>query len=249
MAAGQGKRMQDPTKPKVLYPLADRPLLWHVLTLCRKLGCDKVVTIIGYGREQVAAFIKSEFPETVTAIQAEQLGTGHAVMQAESQLTSFDGDVLVLSGDVPLLSSATVVSLVETHRSTNSRATVLSVEMDDPTGYGRIVRSHEGDKLSRIVEERDATEEIRAIREINSGIYVFDRETLFPALGGLSKENAQGEYYLTDVFESIIGQFGPSSVSVCVTRDPLEVSGVNTKEQLLNLEQAYVKRSIPAPAR
>lgn len=246
MAAGQGKRMQDPSKPKVLYPLADRPLLAHVLDLCRKINCERIIAIIGHAREQVEAFLKSEFPEAETAIQSEQLGTGHAVMQTESALRNFDGDVLVLSGDVPLLTEATVKSLLEKHRGSGAKATVLSVKMPNPFGYGRIVRTEDGQNLSRIVEEKDATDEIRSISEINSGIYLFDCKALFPALKSITPNNVQGEYYLTDVFEKIIEVHGSNATAVQMTNDPVEVSGVNTKEQLLNLEEAFLRRQIPA---
>ncbi|HET6511048.1 MAG TPA: sugar phosphate nucleotidyltransferase [Candidatus Kapabacteria bacterium] len=242
MAAGQGKRMQDPTKPKVLYPLADQPLVSYVVRLCKELGCDRTIAIVGYGREQVQAYLRSEFPDVETAIQDQQLGTGHAVRQAESTLEGFDGDILVLSGDVPLLKLGTAQGLIAEHRATNALATVLTVDLEDPHGYGRIVRTG-GSSLERIVEEKDATDEIRQIREINSGIYVFNAKALWDSLQGLTNKNAQGEYYLTDVFASIIAKHGSDRVTVFKGSDPVEVSGVNTKDQLQSLENEYLKRS------
>jgi UDP-N-acetylglucosamine diphosphorylase/glucosamine-1-phosphate N-acetyltransferase len=242
MAAGQGKRMQDPTKAKVLYPLAGTPLLGHVLNLCKKIGAERTVVIIGYGREQVAEYLASDFPGVQTAVQSEQLGTGHAVKQTEHALRDFEGDILVLSGDVPLLTEATIRDLIATHQSSHALATVLAVTMPDPTGYGRIVRN-EGGNLEKIVEHKDADDAIRAIREINSGIYLFDARTLFSVLPRVDRKNAQGEYYLTDVFALIISEHGPASVAVAVTNDPVEVSGVNTKDQLNELEEQYRVRA------
>lgn len=241
MAAGQGKRMQDPTKAKVLYPLAGTPLVGHVLNLCKKIGAERTVVIIGYGREQVSEYISKSFPDTQTAIQAEQLGTGHAVQQTELALRDFDGDLLVLSGDVPLLTEATVRNLIEVHRSSHALATVLAVTMPDPTGYGRIVRN-DGGNLKKIVEHKDADDAVRAIREINSGIYLFDAKTLYSVLPRIDRKNVQGEYYLTDVFALIITKHGPASVAVAVTDDPIEVSGVNTKDQLTELEREFTAR-------
>ena len=233
--------MQDPTKPKVLYPIAGEPMLGHVLLTCKTLESQRTIVIIGYGRDQVAEYLTQKFPSVQIAVQEEQLGTGHAIQQTEGALQGFDGDVLILSGDVPLLSRKTIDNLLEVHRTQNARATVLAVRMDDPSGYGRIVRTS-GGNLDKIVEDKDATESVRAIKEINSGIYVFDIGTLFSVLKHVDRKNAQGEYYLTDTFALIIAQFGHASVAVAITEDQLEVSGVNTKEQLLELEQEYSKR-------
>lgn len=242
MAAGQGKRMQDPTKPKVLYPLAEKPLVSYVISLCQQLGCDRTIAIIGYGRDQVQSYLQEAFPFVETAIQDQQLGTGHAVQQAEASLNGFEGDILVLSGDVPLLTIETARNLITQHKTSNALATVLTVDLENPHGYGRIVRSG-GSTLEKIVEEKDATDDIRKLREINSGIYVFNAQALFPALSGLSNQNAQGEYYLTDVFASIIAEHGSDRVAVYKGTDPIEVSGVNTKDQLLELEAEFLARA------
>lgn len=233
--------MQDPTKPKVLYPLAGKPLVSYVVSLCQDVGCDRTIVIIGYGREQVAKYLSQTFPGVETAIQDQQLGTGHAVQQAEAALAGFDGDILVLSGDVPLLKLGTAQSLIAEHRTTEALATVLTVDLENPQGYGRIVRTG-GKSLERIVEEKDATDDIRELREINSGIYVFNAKALWSSLKGLTNKNAQGEYYLTDVFASIIAQHGSDRVTVFKGSDPIEVSGVNTKDQLQELENEYLAR-------
>ncbi len=245
MAAGQGKRMQDPSKAKVLYPLAGKPMLGHVLTLCSKLECARSICIVGFAREHVAQYVQTEFPGVLIAIQQEQLGTGHAVQQAEPEMLNFEGDVLVLSGDVPLLSIETVRRLIMTHRLKCALATVLAVRLSDPTGYGRIVRNKTGN-LERIVEEKDASSEERALREINTGIYVFDCRALFDALKFVDRRNAQGEYYLTDTLALIAARYGSDSVAVELTGDEAEVAGVNTKIQLEELEAEYLRRTGPS---
>ncbi|HET6400528.1 MAG TPA: sugar phosphate nucleotidyltransferase [Candidatus Kapabacteria bacterium] len=242
LAAGQGKRMQDPSLAKVLYPIGGEPMLGHVLRLCQHIEAAPIICIIGYGREAVAAYISEQFPRVRTAIQEEQLGTGHAVQQAERQLRDFSGDVLVLSGDVPLLTRTTTLKLLAEHRARSACATVLSVIMPNPTGYGRIVRTPSG-SLEKIVEEKDATTEQKRIAEINTGIYVFDANVLFDVLKRIDRKNAQGEFYLTDTFALLIAQFGLGAVAVVTTNDPTEVSGVNTKEQLAALEAEYRRRN------
>jgi UDP-N-acetylglucosamine diphosphorylase/glucosamine-1-phosphate N-acetyltransferase len=240
MAAGQGKRMADPSKPKVLYEIGGEPMLGHVLRLCTKCKAEPLVCIIGYGRDAVKSFISERFPAILTAVQDQQLGTAHAVHQAKSQLEGFQGDVLILSGDVPLLTEITAKSLISEHQSRNAIATVLSVNLTNPTGYGRIIRDDSGN-LSRIVEEKDATPFERKVTEINSGIYVFDAQTLFSIIDKIDRKNAQGEYYLTDTFALLIAQGKP--VAVAITNDRIEVSGVNTKDQLAELETEYNKRN------
>lgn len=244
LAAGQGKRMQDPAKPKVLYEIAGKPLVAHVLDLAEKMHSIRKVVIVGFGREQVKEYIEKNYSGVQFVIQDEQLGTGHAMMQTAAHLQHFDGDILVLYGDVPLLSQATATKLLETHDSANAKATVLSSVLDDPAGYGRIVRTHDGRHLEKIVEERDATPKEKKIKEWNSGIYVFDAKTLYPILKQLEPNNEQGEYYLTDVFAFIISRYGPHAVSIMITEDSIEVAGVNTKDQLSALEREYVARNL-----
>ena len=233
--------MQDPTKPKVLYEIAGIPLVGHVLKLAKGIGSERTIVIVGFGKEKVIEYVSSSFPETEFAIQSEQLGTGHAMQQTADLLENYQGDILVLYGDVPLLSEASVKNLLEVHKNSGAKATVLSAIFEDPTGYGRIVRTDDGKYLKAIIEERDANAEIKKIKEMNSGIYVFQAAHLYPALANLQPDNNQKEYYLTDVFKLLIEEFGSSSVAIARTENPVEVSGVNTKEQLLELEKIYLK--------
>lgn len=239
--------MQDPTKPKVLYEIAGKPLVGHVLDLAENIHSTKKVVIIGFEKKKVQAYIESNYPGVEFAIQEQQLGTGHAMMQTATHLEDFDGDIVVLYGDVPLLSGETVSRLIETHHATNAKATVLSSILDDPTGYGRIIRTKDGKHLEKIVEERDATPEEKQIKEWNSGIYVFDAKSLYPILEQLQPNNDQGEYYLTDVFGFLIEHFSRDAVSVVMTDDATEVAGVNTKDQLAALEAEYFTRNAVAP--
>lgn len=232
--------MQDPTKPKVLYELAGTPLVGHVLAQARGVASTRTIVIVGYGREKVMEYVRSVEPTAEFAVQQQQLGTGHALQQTTPLLQGFDGTILILYGDVPLLSHETIERLLETHRTSAARATILSAIFEDPTGYGRIVRTADGKHLHAIVEERDASPEIKAIKEMNSGIYVFDATTLFSFLHKLESNNNQAEYYLTDVFGMIVKTYGDSSVALCVTEHPTEVSGVNTKDQLTALESYYL---------
>lgn len=233
--------MQDPTKPKVLYEIAGIPLVGHVLQLAKGIGSERTIVIVGFGKEKVIEYASSSFPETEFAVQAEQLGTGHAMQQTANLLENYSGDILVLYGDVPLLSASTVQNLLEVHENSGALATVLSAIFEDPAGYGRIVRTHDEKYLEAIIEDRDANPEVKAIKEINSGIYVFQAKYLYPTLSQLKADNNQKEYYLTDVFKILIAEFGSSSVAISQTLNSIEVSGINTKEQLLELEKIYLK--------
>lgn len=234
--------MQDPTKPKVLYELADKPLVGHVLDLAKRLGAGRIITIVGFGREKVISYINENYKGIEFTIQSEQLGTGHAVAQTQGLLDFYSGNVLILYGDVPLTSDTTLKSLLATHHSSGAKATVLSTMKDNPTGYGRIVRSEDRKHLEKIVEEKDATDEIRKVREINSGICVIDSAELYRGLSEVTPNNSQKEYYLTDVFTILIARHGKQAVALEVAPDPIEVTGVNTKEQLQELEAEYFLR-------
>jgi bifunctional UDP-N-acetylglucosamine pyrophosphorylase/glucosamine-1-phosphate N-acetyltransferase len=183
--------------PKVLHRLAGRPLIEHVLRAVDDLRASSTTLVVGYGADEVKAALGAR-PELSFVTQAPQLGTGHALLQAETALRGKRGTVLLLYADVPLLQSATLSRLLEAHRSAGAAATVLTAEIADPYGYGRIVRDGQG-QIARIVEERDASAEERAIKEVNSGIYAFALEPLFESLHRLASDNAQGEYYLTDL--------------------------------------------------
>lgn len=236
--------MNDPTKAKVMYPVLGKPMVYYVMKVAYRLGADDVVPVVGYMRDAVMEFLKSEFPNAVPAIQAEQLGTGHAVMQTESILTGFDGDVLVLSGDAPLLTTETLKRLLLHHRSARAVATVLTAMLDDPTGYGRVMRHADG-AVEKIVEHKDATEQERRVREINSGIYVFDTKMLFESLRHITPHNVQKEYYLTDVFDFFWKHH--LRVSALEAPHPDEIRGINTVEQLAEAEKILSRRTADVP--
>jgi len=223
--------------PKVLQPLAGRPLLAHVLDRAAEIHADDVCVVYGHGGERV----RSEFPsETLRwALQAEQLGTGHAMLQAMPG-TPEQNQVLVLFGDVPLLSADTLRTLLGESRGDD--LLVLTVDMDDPTGYGRIVR--EGDRVTGIVEEKDASDAQKAITEINTGVMLCPGEQLKAWLGKLSNDNAQGEYYLTDVIAMAVADGIP--VQGVKAPDQVEVMGINDKKQLAEAERALQARLVEA---
>jgi UDP-N-acetylglucosamine pyrophosphorylase len=246
MAAGKGTRMKDPTKAKVMYTIAEKPMIEHVVDLALRLQSSRTVVIVGWQKDAVTGHLAATGKPVVCVEQNPQLGTGHAVMQAERALEGYSGDVLVLSGDVPLLTEATVRSLIVYHRSAPAAATLLTAILVDPTGYGRILRDRDdqsgapakapytGNVLG-IMEHKDASEEQRLIREINTGIYVFDKEQLFAGLKHITPSNVQNEYYLTDVF----GYFWRNNLPVRAVpvQKEHEVRGINT---LAQLEEARV---------
>jgi UDP-N-acetylglucosamine diphosphorylase/glucosamine-1-phosphate N-acetyltransferase len=236
LAAGLGKRMHSDL-PKVLHAAAGRPLVEHVLDAVRATGVERVVVVIGHQAERVRAALAGRTLEW--AVQVPQLGTGHAVQQTASLFAGYDGDVLVLCGDTPLLRARTLRQLIDTHRRSRAAATVLTATMADPTGYGRIVRGA-GDEVLRIVEERDASPTEKAVREVNSGLYAFAAPDLFTALGRVGADNAQGEYYLTDTLE-ILRRAG-KRVSAYRCPDAREVAGVNDPQQLREVETILAQR-------
>jgi len=230
LAAGLGKRMRSDL-PKVLHPARGRPLVAHVLDAVRAAGIERVVVVVGHQAERVRAALSA--PVLEWALQRPQLGTGHAVQQTRELFAGYAGDVLVLCGDTPLLRPGTLRELIDTHRTTRAAATVLTATLADPTGYGRVLRGADGEVL-RIVEERDASPSQKAVREINSGLYVFAAPDLFAALAQVRADNAQGEYYLTDTL-AILRRAG-KRVSAWCCPDAREVLGVNDPQQLLEVE-------------
>ncbi|MFL2105246.1 bifunctional UDP-N-acetylglucosamine diphosphorylase/glucosamine-1-phosphate N-acetyltransferase GlmU [Desemzia sp. FAM 23991] len=196
LAAGQGTRMKSKLY-KVLHPVAGKPMVGHVVDQVEAAGADKIVSIVGVGAEKVQEYLgeRSEY-----AMQAEQLGTGHAVLQAESLLSGKEGTVLVICGDTPLLTAETLNGLFAHHQEQGAKATILTAHADDPTGYGRVIRSASG-AVEKIVEQKDASPEEAAVQEINTGTYCFDNALLFEALNQVGNDNSQGEYYLPDVIE------------------------------------------------
>jgi bifunctional UDP-N-acetylglucosamine pyrophosphorylase/glucosamine-1-phosphate N-acetyltransferase len=228
--------MRSP-RAKVVHEVAGTPLVAHVLAALEPLGCAPVVVVVGHDADSVRSAVSGR---AEIAVQNEQLGTGHAVLQARKALAGFEGDVLVLCGDVPLLRSETIRELVRIHKRVGSRATVLSAVVDDPTGYGRIVRG-ENDGDIRIVEEADATDDERELDEINTGTYCFDAKFLFQRLSKLGRDNAQGEYYLTDLVEAAASE----NAAACVTlEDGEEGHGVNTRADLARIESLMQERLI-----
>src|SRR2546429_6995216 len=227
LAAGLGKRMRSEL-PKVLHPLAGRPLLAHVLDAVRTLAPRKIFVVHGHGAERVRA----AFPDAGVdwVLQAEQIGTGHAVLQALPQVAS-DADVLILYGDVPLVRPATLKRLLEGARGSLG---VAVAELDDPSGYGRIVRDA-AQRVARIVEQKDATASELAIREVNAGFFCLSARRLAPWLSKIGNDNAQNEYYLTDLVALAVADAVP--VVAVKVEDPWEVAGVNSMQGLAVLER------------
>jgi len=236
MAAGQGTRMHSPLA-KVLHPLAGRPLLTHVLEVATSLVPQRLVVVVGHQAETVRQVCEPY--GVICVLQEPQLGTGHAVAQAEPILADFPGDVLVLSGDVPLLQLTTLRTLWDTHRRQQATVTVLTACLEDPTTYGRILRDTD-DRIRRIVEERDASETDKAVREINSGVYCLQAPFLFPALRRIGRHNAQGEQYLTDVVAIAVAE--QHRVAHVRVADAQEILGVNTSAELVHLETLLRQR-------
>ncbi|MDH3997867.1 MAG: bifunctional UDP-N-acetylglucosamine diphosphorylase/glucosamine-1-phosphate N-acetyltransferase GlmU [Desulfuromonadales bacterium] len=225
LAAGQGTRMKS-ALPKVLHPVAGRPMLTQVVALAKQLGAAPVVPVIGHGAETVRQMLANQ--ELTFALQSEQLGTGHALQCAESALEQFHGDLLLLCGDVPLLRQQTLVALLTQHRHSDAAISILTAQMDDPTGYGRIIRGEAG--VEQIVEEKDASPQQRQVDEINTGIYVFKAPQVFELLRQIDNSNAQGEYYLTDVVAA--ARSNGQRVEAVIAEDAAEAMGVNDRVQL-----------------
>ena len=237
LAAGKGVRMKSDL-PKVLHRICGKEMINHVVDNVKGLGASQIIVVTGYKQDSVKEVL-AENVETVW--QEKQLGTGHAVMQAVPSILKDAGHVLVLYGDTPLVSSETLLRLIEYHRSGSYGMTVLTVDMDNPEGYGRILRNNAGN-ITAIVEHKDANQDQRRIREINSGIYCFDRKLLAEGIGSLKNDNAQGEYYLTDIVEFLDDK--GIIIGGCKSDDPQEVMGVNTKYQLSVVQKAINRRNL-----
>jgi UDP-N-acetylglucosamine diphosphorylase/glucosamine-1-phosphate N-acetyltransferase len=236
LAAGKGTRMKSDL-PKVLHKVLGKTMVARVVEQAEEIGSSKVIVVIGHKKELVEQELADKHVDF--AVQSEQLGTGHAVLMAEPLLKEFSGDVLILAGDVPLLSASTLHKLLDTHHREQADATVLSAIFEDPYGYGRIVRTQDG-FYSHSVEEKDADDEIRKIKEINSGIYIFKSELLFHNLHYVGTDNVQGEYYLTDILPMMLK--ANKKVALQVADDPDEIQGVNTVDQLKEVEEKLKAR-------
>jgi bifunctional UDP-N-acetylglucosamine pyrophosphorylase/glucosamine-1-phosphate N-acetyltransferase len=241
MAAGQGTRMKSAT-PKVLHEIGGRSLVGHAVVTARALAPEHLVVVVGTGREQVEAHLAAIDPDVRTAVQEQQLGTGDAVRAGLTAVPEgFEGEVIVTSGDVPLLTTDTLQELVAEHDKSANAITVLTARVPDPTGYGRIVPAEDG-SVAGIVEHKDATPEQRQIDEINAGIYVFDAATLRDGLSRIGTDNAQGELYLTDVLA--IAKSDGKRVGAFVTEDAMQTEGVNDRVQLATLRAELNRRTL-----
>jgi UDP-N-acetylglucosamine pyrophosphorylase len=238
MAAGKGTRMKSDL-PKVLHKLNNRSMIHYVIDLAEKINSEKIVLIIGHKKELVEEECAARNVEF--AVQSPQLGTGHAVQMTESAFNGYDGDILVLSGDVPLLTEKSIKALIDRHMQSNATATLLTAELDDPFGYGRIIRDSD-DSVKGTVEQKDASEEQLKIKEINVGIYIFDARQLFKALKNVKNNNAQGEYYLPDVIPMFIAD--GLSVQAVKSESFDETRGINTVDQLKEAETILNMRGL-----
>ena len=226
LAAGAGTRMKS-KKPKVLHELCGKHMVLHVISQVRKAGAEKIIVVVGHGSDEVMSALDGE-DNIVFAVQKELKGTGHALMQTVSLLPD-EGDVFVLCGDTPLIKAESLVKFAEHHEKCGGALTVMSVEVDDPTGYGRIIRGHAGN-IMRIVEQKDASENEKNIREINSGIYCINSAFIRDNINTLKNDNAQGEYYLTDMVSIAVA--GGKGAYIYKTDDPDEIMGINDRIQL-----------------
>ena len=231
LAAGKGTRMESDL-PKVLHKVNGKPMLDQVINNAEQLNPKKIVIVIGYKYELLEDHLKENNVEL--AYQLQQKGTGHAVSKTKSCFENYKGNILILSGDVPLLTKSTLKELYNHHIQSQAYATVLTAELNDATGYGRIVKNSYGN-LEKIVEHKDASNEEKKINEINSGIYIFNAEHLFSELPNLNNENNQNEYYLPDVLVCFLNQ--NKKVSLLKTKKNIEIQGVNNIVQLQKLNE------------
>ncbi|MEE8638656.1 MAG: sugar phosphate nucleotidyltransferase [Candidatus Margulisiibacteriota bacterium] len=236
LGAGKGVRMKSDL-PKVFHEILGEPMLTYVLETVKKLAPQQTYLVVGHKRDLIMDYYKDRDLKFV--VQEEQLGTGHAVMQVKPYLEDFSGTVLVLAGDVPLLSESILRKLINFHLKHKAAATDLTAELEDAGNYGRIVRSEQGE-IIKIVEKKDASCEELKIKEINTGTFCFENDALFEALAEVRPENVQKEYYLTDTLEILKRKGRP--VYAFRAEDPSEALGVNTKEELILVEKNLLSR-------
>ena len=228
LAAGEGTRMRSATTPKVLHELCGRSMLGHVVAAARELQPEHLVVVVGHAREQVAAHLAELDPGALPVVQEQQRGTGHAVRVALEALPALTGTVVVVPGDAPLLTAAMLVELLRTHALATAATTLLTAEMSDPTGYGRVVRA--GGSVAAVVEQKDADDATLALREVATSVYAFDAEHLVAALARVTTDNAQGEEYLTDVVA--LHRRDGRTVAAHVAERATDTMGVNDRGQL-----------------
>jgi len=235
LAAGKGTRMNS-EKPKVLHRVGDQSMIMHVINTAHQLGAKKIIAVLGYKYKMIKDSIDNKSVEY--AIQTKQLGTAHAVLQCQHLLKRFIGNILVLYGDAPLIQISTLSKLIEVHKQTSAWCTILTTDLPNPTGYGRIIRN-QNLNLIKIVEEKDANDNERKITEVNSGFYIFDSKILFRLLPLVNNNNKQNEYYLPDVINLIIQEQG--KVAIDKINNYIEIQGVNNIEQLTEVNEYYKK--------
>jgi bifunctional UDP-N-acetylglucosamine pyrophosphorylase/glucosamine-1-phosphate N-acetyltransferase len=238
LAAGKGTRMKSEL-PKVLHQVCGKSMVEHIMLTAKDLNPTYNVVVIGHKGEMIKSELEHLTEDIDFKYQDQQLGTGHAVMQAEDLLSGFTASVLVLCGDTPLLTFETLKNLVKKQQESGVVATVLTTKVDDPEGYGRIVRGKAGD-IVKIIEEKDATQSEKKIREINTGTYCFDSQSLFSALEEIDNKNSQGEYYLTDIIEILKEE--NKKVSAVLADNEQETLGVNTRRHLAQAEKVLRRR-------
>ncbi|HDT7699151.1 TPA: bifunctional UDP-N-acetylglucosamine diphosphorylase/glucosamine-1-phosphate N-acetyltransferase GlmU [Enterococcus faecium] len=236
LAAGQGKRMKSKLY-KVLHPVCGKPMVGHVLDTVKRAGVTQNVVVVGHGAEAVQSFLGAS---AEYVLQEQQLGTGHAVKQAKDLLGSEEGTTIVICGDTPLVTSETLDGLMQLHEGRGAAATILTAHMDNPAGYGRVIRGEDG-SVTKIVEQKDCNEEEDAVQEINTGTYCFDNAKLFAALDKVTNNNAQKEYYLTDVV-GIFREAG-ETVEAFMTEDVAESIGVNDRVAL-SMAEGYMRERL-----
>ena len=238
LAGGEGKRMKM-NKPKPLAEVLSEPMLKWVINSVKRAGIDNICVVKGFGKEYIDEFVETlDFP-VETVYQAERLGTGHAVMQAKTFLENAGGSVVILNGDAPFMDSDTIKSSYEFHESENNSATVISAKVDDPTGYGRIVRDENGN-LKAIVEQKDADEATAAINKVNSGGFWFDTQKLLSVLGEIKSDNNAKEYYLPDALKLLLKK--NEKIGAFTAKSPDTVLGANDREQLKELENIAIAK-------
>jgi UDP-N-acetylglucosamine diphosphorylase/glucosamine-1-phosphate N-acetyltransferase len=237
LAAGLGKRMKS-TRAKVLHEVLQRPMILYVVDTARAVAGDHVIVVVGHQADRVRQVVRAHAATRFT-LQDRQLGTGHAVQCALPQIPETCRQVIILCGDVPLITSQTIENLIADHRRHQRHATVLAVEVEDPTGYGRILQDARG-RVVGIVEEADATDEEKGLRVINTGIYCVDKDYLPVALKEIDNDNAQGELYLTDIVS--VGYREKWNVGALLAADPAEFLGINSRQDLQQVEGILRRR-------
>ncbi len=235
LAAGKGTRMKSDL-PKVMHPLCGRPMINYVVDTAENAGADEIIVVIGHGGDAVREVLNGD--RVTFAVQEEQLGTAHAVGVCREFISGKDRPVVILCGDAPLITASTITELAGRHGAEENAVTILTAHVDDPSGYGRVVK--DGDEILRIVEEKDASPEEKKIREINSGVYCVDGPYLLDALSAVGRENAQGEYYLTDIVR--IGKESGKRIGWAETADADEIRGINSRKDLAAAEEIMRRR-------